>query len=221
LAGTEDANFLPGETQAAIRLGDSTIERMRLPTTGRVQLWNAVHALCLARTFLERHSGALEPQRFARHAREALAAIALPLRFEKVSGDPEVFLDGAHTAGAAQALAETVGECLRGRHLVLVLGLSADKPAQVLAPLLPCAASVIITRARHRGAAPEAIAAHVRDERRAAAFCVVEDLGDALARAIAEAKARHGVVLVTGAFYLAAEARALVKGEDPAHLKFL
>jgi dihydrofolate synthase/folylpolyglutamate synthase len=221
LARIEDATFLPGETRATIRLGDIAIERLRLPTTGRAQLWNAIHALCLGRAFLERRGAIIDGARLADSARKAFAATALPLRFEKTSSEPEIFLDGAHTAGATQTLAETLQECLLGRHVVLVLGLSSDKPAEALAPLLPCAAFVIITRARHRSAAPEAIAAHLRDTRSVAPLCVIEDLETALARAKAEAKAREGVVLVTGAFYLAAEARALLRGEDVTRLKFL
>jgi len=205
--------FAPGETYATIRLGDIAIEDLRAPTTGTVQLWNAIHALLLARAFFERGGRALEPARFAAAARAAFTAAALPLRFEKIASDPDVFADGAHTEGATQALADALRETLSRRPVVLVAGVSAGKPASVLDPLLPRAASVVVTRATHRSAAPEAVAAHVRAKHGAPPVTVAGNLTEALARAKAEAQAKDGVVLITGAFYLAAEARALIRGE--------
>lgn len=221
MAGATKVRFAPGETYATIRMGEIIIEDLRFPTTGAVQLWNAIHALLLARAFLEHSGHAFEPARFADAARAAFAAMALPLRFEKIASDPDIFVDAAHTAAAAEALANTCREILRPRPLVLVLGLSSGKPAALLDPLLPLAASVIATRARHRAAPPEAIAAHMREKHETPKLTVIEDLAGALARAKAEAIAAGGIVLVTGAFYLAAEARALLSGEDATHLRFL
>jgi folylpolyglutamate synthase/dihydropteroate synthase len=50
---------------------------------------------------------------------------------------------------------------------------------------------------------------------------VAGNLTEALERAKADAQASNGVVLITGAFYLAAEARALIKGEAFAPQLFL
>ncbi len=221
MAEAAKARFVPGETYATIRMGDIVIEDLRAPTTGTVQLWNAIHALLLARAFLERSGRTLEPARFAAAARAAFAAAALPLRFEKIAANPDIFADGAHTEGAAQALADALRETLSTRPVVLVAGVSAGKPASVLDPLLPRVASVIVARATHRSAMPEAVAAHVRARHGAPPVTEAGDLADALARAKADAQARNGVVLITGAFYLAAEARALVKGEPFAPLQFL
>jgi folylpolyglutamate synthase/dihydropteroate synthase len=186
-----------------------------------VQLWNAIHALILARAFLERGRRKLEPARFAAAARAAFAAAELPLRFEKVAESPDVFIDAAHTEGAAQALAAALREALSARPVVLVAGVSAGKPVAVIDPLLTCAASIIISRATHRSAPAEAVAAHVRARHGAPPVTVAGNLADALSRAKADAKAQDGIVLVTGAFYLAAEARALIKGEAFAPQQFL
>jgi folylpolyglutamate synthase/dihydropteroate synthase len=61
----------------------------------------------------------------------------------------------------------------------------------------------------------------VRGRHGAPPVAVAASLAEALARAKTEAQARNGIVLVTGAFYLAAEARALVRGEAFAPQQFL
>jgi dihydrofolate synthase/folylpolyglutamate synthase len=221
MAEAVKVRLAPGETYATIRIGEIVIEDLRLPTTGTVQLWNAIHALLLARALITRSERDASPQRFVAAARAAFAATALPLRFEKIATDPDIFIDGAHTEAAAQALADSCRETLHPRPLILVLGLSSGKPAALIDPLLPLAASVIATRAHHRAAPSEAIAAHMREQHKAPPVIVIEDLAGALARAKAEAIAAGGTVLVTGAFYLAAEARALLRGEDATRLRFL
>jgi dihydrofolate synthase/folylpolyglutamate synthase len=202
-------------------MGDITIESLRAPTTGSVQLWNAIHALILVCKFFERSGQTLEPRRFAAAARAAFSTAELPLRFEKIAEGPDIFVDGAHTEGAAHALADALREALPARRIVLVAGVSAGKPASVLDPLLPCAALVVVTRATHRSQPAEALAAHVRGRHGAPPVAVAASLAEALARAKTEAQARNGIVLVTGAFYLAAEARALVRGEAFAPQQFL
>lgn len=221
MARAENVGFAPGETFATVRINDITIENLRMPTTGSAQLWNAVHALLLARAFIARNGGALDPARFADPAREAFTATALPLRFEKVASSPDIFIDAAHTEGATQALAETLRETMPMRPIVLVAGVSGGKPASVLDSLLPRAASVVVTQASHRSATPEAVAAHLRAKRGAPPVTLAENLAEALARAKSEAQAKGGVVLVTGAFYLAAEARALINGYAFAPQQFL
>jgi dihydrofolate synthase/folylpolyglutamate synthase len=221
LAEVGSTRFAPGETCATIRMGDIAIEDLRAPTTGSVQLWNAIHALLLARAFLERRGRPIEPARFAEAARMAFATASLPLRFENISENPSMFADGAHTEGATQALAEALRETMPGRPVVLVAGVSAEKPSSILDPLLPHIASVIVTGATHRSAPPEAVAAHIRARHGAPRVTLIESLSQAMARAKSDAQARDGVVLITGAFYLAAEARALIKGEAFAPQQFL
>lgn len=221
LAEITSAELAPGKTRATIRLSDVTLNELHLPTTGHVQLWNAAHALCLARALLARTGRPIEPKRFAQAAQRAFRAAMLPLRFEKIADNPEIFADGAHTAGAAQALAGALQELEPARPIVLLGGISAGKEPALLKPLLSRAAYAVLTRPRHRGEGAEQIAAYLRAQKETPPFATARDCAEALDIARAHAREIGGAVLVAGSFYLAAEARALARGEDVAALRFL
>jgi dihydrofolate synthase/folylpolyglutamate synthase len=95
--------------------------------------------------------------------REGLARVEWPGRFQVVARDPVVVLDGAHNPAGAAALADSLRCYFPGQAVTFVLGFSADKDhAGILGALLPLAARVILTAARHpRAADPGALAALV------------------------------------------------------------
>lgn len=65
-----------------------------------------------------------------------------PGRFEKVSDEPKVYIDGAHNPNGAVALKETLEAKFKGRKLIFVMGIFADKDykqvAEIMTPMAEC-----------------------------------------------------------------------------------
>ncbi len=144
---------------------------------------------------------------------EGLATARLPGRLETVQAMPRVMLDGAHNAQKAEALAMALPPVLSGtHHVILVLGVLESKDDQaILAPLLPLAGELIVTRPRvyaKPGRDPEALAAAARHAGFAGPITVEADPADAIAAALARAAtAPASTVLVTGSLYLVGNIR--------------
>lgn len=63
----------------------------------------------------------------AKAIRAGLKKARWPYRFEPISTDPLIIVDGAHNADAAQKLRTSMDECLAGYEVILVMGVFADK----------------------------------------------------------------------------------------------
>jgi dihydrofolate synthase/folylpolyglutamate synthase len=153
------------------------------------------------------------------HVRAALLATRWPGRLEIVSEAPVLLLDGAHNAGAARALGESLQVLFPGRRRILVLGVLAEKEVlEVLAALLPQAAGVVCTApasSRSAPLSPADLAAAVRR------VCEKLDLPDlelleqpGAGKAVRQALAMAGpddVVCVCGSLYLVGEIRGAIE----------
>ena len=130
-----------------------------------------------------------------------------PARFERVGRRPTVIIDGAHNDGSAVALARTLRTERRGRRIVLVIGINADKDARaILRPLAALASAVVATRSSGPRAVDPAVLARVAAR---AARRPVEHAPD-IATALSVARARAGaggLICVAGSLALAGEAR--------------
>lgn len=70
-----------------------------------------------------------------------------PYRFEKISDNPVIILDGAHNPDAAMELKKTVNELYNGRKLTFVIGVFADKDYEKICEIMcPLAKKVIVTK---------------------------------------------------------------------------
>jgi dihydropteroate synthase len=166
-----------------------------LSLLGHHQATNAGIAAVLARQF-----AAVATETIA----EGLRAATWPGRFEIVSTDPMVVLDGAHNPAAAAALS---GVLDRFDHdeLHLVFAAMADKEYGRMLAALPAAETAYATRpdtkrAETLDALAEALAEH------ADTVDVSPSVSRATARAI-EAADADDFVLVTGSLYTVSEAR--------------
>lgn len=132
----------------------------------------------------------------------ALATVVHPGRYERIGN---VILDGAHNPDGAAALAAQLAH--EPGRIALVLGVSADKDARALvAPLVPRASQIIVTRyQQERALAPEVLADVVRSL--GAGVETAPDLRAALARAQGA-----DLVVVCGSLFLVGEARVLLVG---------
>lgn len=143
--------------------------------------------------------------------RDALAKLRSPGRVEVLRRRPLLIVDGAHNPAAAYELASTVQDSFACDKLILVLGILGDKNVEgVVRELVPTADEVIATTAPSSRAAPAE-----RIAKEAAAMGaeprIVSTVEGAVAQAI-ELAAPGDLILITGSFTTAAEARAMVLG---------
>lgn len=140
--------------------------------------------------------------------RQGAAQVRWPGRLEALTWqERQVLLDGAHNPAGAQALARTL-ETLGAVPLPIIFGAGEDKElAGVVAPLLPLASRVILTRAQlsPRAASPEQLAPLWEGVE----VTVAADPAAALAALRPEERS----VLVCGSLYLLGEVRPLLLGE--------
>lgn len=80
-----------------------------------------------------------------KHIREGLKCTWLPARFSVLSKKPLVISDGAHNEGAAIRLAESVDQYLKGRPLVYIMGMLADKECEKVVSLMVPKAVAVVT----------------------------------------------------------------------------
>ena len=171
---------------------------MRLPLLGAHQLTNAATAITALRVANERGLTISDEA-----MRAGLLNVQWPGRLEILSREPLVVVDGAHNGDSAEKLAAALREVFHHDRWTLIIGISADKDlAAILDALLPIAARVIVTRARHvRAAAVETLARHVADRG-------VTPIGAAeVAHAIERALADPDPIIITGSLFTVAEAR--------------
>jgi dihydrofolate synthase/folylpolyglutamate synthase len=145
--------------------------------------------------------------------RSGLASVSWPARFQRVRRAPDLILDGAHNAASAAYLRETLGRLYPGRRVLAVIGLGADKDVEGFSRELgPALAAVYLTRSRTMKAAP---AERLRRALSGFALAIAETatVAEALALALLEARSED-VVVVTGSFYVIAEAMTVLAGRE-------
>ncbi|MCG8455028.1 MAG: hypothetical protein MI919_02025 [Holophagales bacterium] len=160
---------------------------------------------------------------FDKAARTAFSKCELEGRFERISANPEVWIDIGHTTAAARFTARAAEERFAGRPVFLVLGISQDRePSRIVPPLVAVADHVIVTRALHRGGEPERVVDAIAQCSRSspARIETVLPLDAAVERALRRAQKEGAVVLVAGGLFLAIEAAEIVAGRDPRELRF-
>ncbi|MDQ1682970.1 MAG: dihydrofolate synthase / folylpolyglutamate synthase [Frankiaceae bacterium] len=179
-----------------------------LPLYGAHQAANAAAALAAVEAFFGGER-ALDIDMVRAGFRE----VDSPGRLEVVRRDPTVLLDAAHNPAGAGALALAVQESFTFERLIGVVAVLADKDVRgVLTALEPVLDSVVVTASSSsRALSVEVLSALARNVFGADRVTVVPRLGDALDRAIGEARGGDGKgVLVTGSVVTVGEARHLL-----------
>ena len=193
---------------------DFVLPRAPVALGGAHQRSNAAIAVALARRAAEHLGKPLDDQMVT----SALASVEWPGRLEAVT--PDVWLDCAHNAEAARALAAGIAALARGRRVVLLTSIVDDKdPAAIFAALSKVAAAVVLTRSANPRALPtHVLAAAARPCFPGAELTIEDDPLRALALARAQAAAaKAGLVVVCGSIFLVGQLRAHLRGEpvDP------
>jgi dihydrofolate synthase/folylpolyglutamate synthase len=181
----------------------SNFEHLPVPLKGEHQALNCGLALAILDKLRDR--GFDTPER---KVAEGLAKTSSAGRMELAWRSPRILLDGAHTPDSIGCLVRAIGAHVRYDSMVVIFGCAADKDLKgMLAKLATGADKIIFTRAsgNQRAADPREL------QRR---FVEISHKMTQVARTFPDAlKLAHGAVgkgdliLVTGSFYLAGEAK--------------
>lgn len=172
---------------------------LRCPMAGKVQADNM--ALAAMAAFLAVPSLGKEA------VREGLARSRLQARFEMLPVEPPVVLDGAHTPDSVRLTVDAT-LTLYAAPRVLLFACALDKHhAEMAAILASHFDRIIVTKpGDFKVSDPEAV---YRSFKALDGTAVLEaDTAAAIDRAFDEAKSLNAMLLVTGSFYLCAEAKA-------------
>ena len=206
-AGTE-AVFSGSEVDVVTR--SARWDSLRIPLVGEHQAHNT--ALAVAAVERLREQGWNLPDEAVR---SGLAALRWPGRIEVVSQRPCVIIDTAHNWAAVRAMLRTLDESFPARRRVLVFAATQDKDVLgLLRQLLPRFDSVILTSYQNNPRGVPA-AALVRMARSLSERPVHQAAEPASAWKLARRLAGpEDLICVTGSFFIAAELRELILGEQ-------
>lgn len=198
----------PFSQRVSMELYEKSYSDVEISMVGRHQVENLKTAL--ATLEILRKSGAVKLDREALY--EGLKRARQPGRFEVISGDPLVIIDGAHNEAGAQALQETMAQHFAGKKILLVAGILADKEIDSIVKFLTKITDhIIVTEPDNpRKLAAEKLAEHVAEF--GAAAEVVSDVEAAVHRA-KELADGYDVILFAGSLYLIGDVRRLWRNE--------
>ena len=198
----------PFSQKVSMELYEKSYSDVEISMVGRHQVENLKTALATLEVL--RKSGAVKLDREALY--EGLKRARQPGRFEVISEDPLVIIDGAHNEAGAQALQETMAQHFAGKKILLVAGILADKEIDSIVKFLTKITDhIIVTEPDNpRKLAAEKLAGHVADFGVAAE--AVPDVEAAVHRA-KELADGYDVILFAGSLYLIGDVRRLWRNE--------
>ena len=198
----------PFSQKVSMELYEKSYSDVEISMVGRHQAENLKTAL--ATLEILRKSGAVKLDREALY--EGLKRARQPGRFEVISEDPVVIIDGAHNEAGAQALQETMAQHFAGKKILLVAGILADKEIDSIVKFLTKITDhIIVTEPDNpRKLAAEKLAEHVADFGVAAE--AVSDV-EAVVHRAKELADGYDVILFAGSLYLIGDVRRLWRNE--------
>lgn len=135
-----------------------------------------------------------------------IAASKIPARMEIICKEPLVILDGGHNEDCAKALAACINKYLKGRRIIAVCGMMADKDYNAyLKTVAPYFKTLITTKPFNQRSLDAQTLADTAKK-----YCkntyTVEKPSEALVKA-KELCGKADVIIICGSFYLASELR--------------
>lgn len=189
-----------------IEFNGERIGPFRPPQPVKLQAWNLAAAVAAARIFTQRREKAWD----STGVKKALDGLKLPGRFEVLSENPCIIVDGAHTLHSIKATLESAAEVLSNR-MVVILGLAADKEAEPIVKAVAEASRQVIFTSYAGGRAEDPVELRKLAGGRGIVAPTPRD-------ALHAARREDAGIVVTGSFYLAGEVRALLSPRDGSEL---
>lgn len=198
---------------AKLEIGGETLEgtkavydgiELLVPFAGEHMVYNAVTAIEAVRS-LSRFGINVPDEIIA----SGIASSVMPARCELIRKKPVVILDGGHNEGCAKALSAFIEKHLKGRRIIMVSSMMADKDYSSYLSEVACHADVFIAT---KADVPRALAADELCEA-AKAFCADRYSISEPAKAITAAHnitEENDALIVCGSFYLAGEIRDIL-----------
>ena len=186
---------------------EGNIKGLQTSLYGRHQMENAALALAAVEV-LNRYQYSIDESAL----REGIKGAFWPGRFEVLSEDPHIILDGAHNPAGARRLAEALNEKFGGDKGVLVAGFMDDKDyCGMLKELSPCASHLILTKPQQeRSFDPQMAMEGARKIANHSNVIVIPSMKDAINEGIMLAKDKR-FIIITGSLYGVGEARGILK----------
>ncbi|MCH5303226.1 MAG: bifunctional folylpolyglutamate synthase/dihydrofolate synthase [Ruminococcus sp.] len=178
---------------------------LTLPFVGEHQLENAKSALC-AIEVIKKHFD-ITPESIQNGFKNAVN----PARFELLSENPMIILDGAHNPDGITALKKAVEKYNTKKSAVLILGMLADKDSKSSIKILEGTFDTVYTVPVNN---PRALNSRELSERCKPYFNEVrafDDVNSALKSAREIALKNDSLLVVAGSLYLACEIRPKIK----------
>ncbi len=192
--------------RVGVTIAGESFEHLACPIPGHHQGANC--GLALAALLELRKRGFETPER---KVARGLARTQQNGRFEQVWEDPRIIIDGAHTPESVHALIKALGAHLRFDSLVVVFGCAKDKRVdEMLDGIAKGADKVFFTRAEDSPRALDADELAARfGERHGKMAQAVGSVKEAINQAN-RATTKGDLILVTGSFHVAGEAKRLL-----------
>lgn len=206
----EQVSELDGDISFSWKFGENPGDRwenIRLGLHGRFQVENALCAL-EALKILKREY----PRLTENNIRDGLLKTYWPGRFERIGGNPDFYLDGAHNEDAVKKLRKTLDSTFTDRKIVYIMGVLADKDFQNMIETMfrPGDLVYTVTPDNPRALPGEELAEQLRQKQITAFFC--ENGKDAVDCALREAK-QTDVILAFGSLSYLKEIRQAYETE--------
>lgn len=190
-------------TRISVTTPTSRWEHLAVPLRGEHQAHNCGLALALLDKLKAEGFEIPEDQVIA-----GLAETQLDGRMEQVWDEPRVVIDGAHNAASITALIRALGAHIAYDSLVVIFGCGQDKDVNgMLKQLALGADKVIFTRAKSnpRAMEPEDLISDFGEV--SGKMAQKADNLEAALKLASRAVSREDLIIVTGSFYLAGEAK--------------
>lgn len=199
----EASRELGPHTRVCLMTETSRFEHLAVPLRGEHQAHNCGLALALLDK-LKAHGFHLPEDKVI----AGLSKTTLAGRMDQVWDQPRVVLDGAHNQASLTALIRSLGAHIAYDSMVMIFGCGQDKDLEgMLGQIALGADKIIFTRAKSnpRAAEPEDLL-HKFAELSGKMAQTAPSLEEALKLA-ARAVSREDLIVITGSFYLAGEAK--------------
>jgi dihydrofolate synthase/folylpolyglutamate synthase len=190
-------------TRVCLTTTTSRFEHLPVPLKGEHQALNCGLALAILDK-LKAHGFIIPEDKVV----EGLRNTQLAGRMEQVWSEPRVIIDGAHNAHSVQALIRALGAHISYDSLVMIFGCGQDKDVNGMLKQVGLGADkVIFTRAKAnaRACEPDDLL-HKFNDLSGKMAQTADNLVEAIKLA-GRAVSREDLIVITGSFYLAGEAR--------------